>query len=173
MTLFWQVTHSITIESTYTILARYALTLERMLLKVKIKNENGRVSKTSWINDNVIFKWVTSKKTATLCHCLKLPIRRGGGSVTYLSPPYLFLYLYDRPLPPTHSHLISSQFCLFPLYALLVTIDPPPSPHRYPVIPRKKHLFLPPSNRWWLTLKCTFQYFINRHHVREVCSRSL
>ena len=99
MTLFWQVTHSITIESTYTILARYALTLERMLLKVKIKNENGRVSKTSWINDNVIFKWVTSIKTATLCHCLKLQIRRGG-SVTYLSPPYLFLYPYDRPLPP-------------------------------------------------------------------------
>lgn len=171
MTLFWQVTHSITIESTYTILARYALTLERMLLKVKIKNENGRVSKTSWINDNVIFKWVTSIKTATLCHCLKLQIRRGG-SVTYLSPPYLFLYPYDCP-PPTQSHLISSQFCISPFYALLVTIDPPPSSHRYPVIPKKNHPLLPPGNSWWLTLKCTFQYFINRHHVREVCSRSL
>lgn len=173
MTLFWQVTHSITIESTYTILARYALTLERMLLKVKIKNENGRVSKTSWINENVIFKWVTSKKTATLCHCLKLPIRRGGGISYIPEPPISLPVSLWSPPPPTHSHLISSQFCLFPLYALLVTIDPPPSPHRYPVIPRKKHLLLPPSNRWWLTLKCTFQYFINRHHVREVCSRSL
>lgn len=172
MTLFWQVTHSITIESTFTILARYALTLERMLLKVKIKNENGRVRKTSWINDNVIFKWVTSIKTATLCHCLKLQIRRGG-SVTYLSPPYLFLYPYDYPPPPTQSHLISSQFCISPFYALLVTIDPPPSSHRYPVIPKKNHPLLPPGNSWWLTLKCTFQYFINRHHVREVCSRSL
>lgn len=132
MTLFWQVTHSITIESTYTILARYALTLERMLLKVKIKNENGRVRKTSWINDNVIFKWVTSKKTATLCLCLKFPIRRGGGSVTYLSPPISLPVSLWSP-PPPYSFAFNKQSILY--IPLLCSIGDNWSPSLLPQIP--------------------------------------
>lgn len=145
MTLFWQVTHSITIESTYTILARYALTLERMLLKVKIKNENGRVSKTSWINDNVILKWVTSKKTATLCHCLKLPIRRGGG-ISYIPEPPISLPVSLWPSPPPYSFPFNKQSILsIPALCSIGDNWSPTLPPQIPCNPQKETSTPPPK----------------------------
>lgn len=145
MTLFWQVTHSITIESTYTILARYALTLERMLLKVKIKNENGRVSKTSWINDNVILKWVTSKKTATLCHCLKLPIRRGGG-ISYIPEPPISLPVSLWSPPPPYSFAFNKQSILsIPALCSIGDNWSPTLPPQIPCNPQKETSTPPPK----------------------------
>ena len=144
MTLFWQVTHSITIESTYTILARYALTLERMLLKVKIKNENGRVSKTSWINDNVILKWVTSKKTATLCHCLKLPIRRGG--ISYIPEPPISLPVSLWSSPPPYSFAFNKQSILsIPALCSIGDNWSPTLPPQIPCNPQKETSTPPPK----------------------------
>lgn len=146
MTLFWQVTHSITIESTYTILARYALTLERMLLKVKIKNENGRVSKTSWINENVIFKWVTSKKTATLCHCLKLPIRRGGGGISYIPEPPISLPVSLWSPPPPYSFAFNKQSILsIPALCSIGDNWSPTLPPQIPCNPQKETSTPPPK----------------------------
>lgn len=144
MTLFWQVTHSITIESTYTILARYALTLERMLLKVKIKNENGRVSKTSWINDNVIFKWVTSIKTATLCHCLKLQIRRGG--ISYIPEPPISLPVSLWLPPPPYSVAFNKQSILYiPPLCSIGDNWSPTLPPQIPCNPQKETSTPPPK----------------------------
>ena len=145
MTLFWQVTHSITIESTYTILARYALTLERMLLKVKIKNENGRVSKTSWINDNVIFKWVTLKKTATLGHCLKLPRRRGGG-ISYIPEPPIYLPVSLWSPPPPYSFAFNKQSILsIPALCSIGDNWSPTLPPQIPCNPQKETSTPPPK----------------------------
>lgn len=144
MTLFWQVTHSITIESTYTILARYALTLERMLLKVKIKNENGRVSKTSWINDNVIFKWVTSKKTATLCHCLKLPIRRGGDQLHTWAPHISSCIFMIAPSPYSFAFNKQSILSIPPLCSIGDNWSPT-LPPQIPCNPQKETSTPPPK----------------------------
>ena len=144
MTLFWQVTHSITIESTYTILARYALTLERMLLKVKIKNENGRVSKTSWINDNVIFKWVTLKKTATLA--IVLSFRYGGGGISYIPEPPISLPVSLCSPPPPYSFAFNKQSILsIPALCSIGDNWSPTLPPQIPCNPQKETSTPPPK----------------------------